>query len=112
MVYVECWVNQSLPLIKQLVYEVMIEELNLIVLKTVDMPTDLEMELKRFRPPSQEEEKHTPPAPKRRRCSLCTTETGLRRLITNVRNVRRLSNCLKQIWCTMDDLPQKYEVNI
>lgn len=68
------------PFLKQLAHELTIGELSRRSVKTVGMPTDLQMRLKRFRTPSQEEEKDTPTAPKRRRCSACTMETGLRRL--------------------------------
>lgn len=83
--------------LKRLSHELTIGELRRRSIKTIGIPTDLQNRLKRYRPSSQEEEQTPTIAPKRRRCSTCTSATGLRRLTNHECKKCQTSLCLSHV---------------
>lgn len=66
--------------LKTLSHQLVLGELNRRSMKRTGIPNSLQMRLKRYRPVEDDRESSPLPPPKRRRCTTCSTETGMRRL--------------------------------
>ncbi|XP_069589943.1 piggyBac transposable element-derived protein 4-like [Ranitomeya imitator] len=66
--------------LKKLAHELVLGELRRRSVKTIGIPSGLQVQLKRFRPEDDGEKSPSAPPHKRRRCTTCQTESGTRRL--------------------------------
>ena len=66
--------------LKTLAHQLVLGELSRRSMKTVGIPTILQMRLKKYQPTKDISEDSTSQTRKRRRCSTCTAETGFRRM--------------------------------